>query len=377
MLGNYNITYATANFTITKKAASVTPSAGTKGYGAVEPTLTGTLSGFLVADGVTATYSRTAGETVAGSPYAISAVLSPDGVLGNYNITYTTANFTIAKATVTATAGSGSTTYDGATHLPSACVVSGTYTGGATCTNTLASVGPAAGTTPITPDVSSIDASNFAVTSVAGSYTIAQASSTTVVTCPASVVYTGAAQTPCTASYSGAGGLSGALTPTYLNNLYPGTATANASYAGDANHTASSGSATFAIGYGACSAGFGPGGIILQPINSDGTSVYQRKGGSTIPVKFTVCGASGLPISDPSAVFAGTGGALTMLSAVRGTVTGINEVGEPVDIPDVAFRWAGDKWIFNMATSNLTANMNYTFRVNLRVGPITFKVGIK
>ena len=44
---------------------------------------------------MTATYSRVAGETVEGSPYAISAVLSPAGVLGNYNITYNTANFTI------------------------------------------------------------------------------------------------------------------------------------------------------------------------------------------------------------------------------------------------------------------------------------------
>ena len=77
-------------------------------------------------------------------------------------------------------------------------------------------------------------------------------------------------------------------------------------------------------------------------------------------------------------MFAGTGGALTMLSAVRGSVTGINEDGELVDIPDVAFRWAGDKWIFNMATSNFTANTVYTFRINLRAGPpITFKVGIK
>jgi hypothetical protein len=96
MLGNYEITYNTANFTIDKKAASVTPNAANKTYGAADPALTGTLTGFLAGDGVTATYSRTAGETVAGSPYTISATLSPAGVLGNYEITYNTANFTIA-----------------------------------------------------------------------------------------------------------------------------------------------------------------------------------------------------------------------------------------------------------------------------------------
>jgi hypothetical protein len=52
----------------------------------------------MVADNVTAIYSRTAGETVAGDPYTISATLGPVGVLGNYNISYNTAVFTITKA---------------------------------------------------------------------------------------------------------------------------------------------------------------------------------------------------------------------------------------------------------------------------------------
>ena len=133
---------------------------------------------------------------------------------------------------------------------------------------------------------------------------------------------------------------------------------------------------TITITYGNCSTGVGPGGVILQPINSDGTSVYQRKGGSTIPVKFTVCDASGNPISNPAAVFAGTGGTLTMLSEVRGTITVVNETGT-TDIPDVAFRWTGSQWIFNMATTNLNSGSTYTFRINLAYGSITFRVGVK
>jgi hypothetical protein len=101
VLGNYNLTYNTANFTITPKAASVTPNAASKIYGDADPAFTGTLVGFLAADGVTATYSRTGGETVAGSPYTITAVLSPAGVLGNYNITLNTANFTITPKALT------------------------------------------------------------------------------------------------------------------------------------------------------------------------------------------------------------------------------------------------------------------------------------
>src|SRR5207249_1088260 len=90
----------------TVTAASVTPAAASKIYGSADPALTRALSGFLAADDVTAVYSRTAGETVAGSPYMISATLSPASVLGHYSITYNTANFTITNAPLTVTAGS-------------------------------------------------------------------------------------------------------------------------------------------------------------------------------------------------------------------------------------------------------------------------------
>src|SRR6202023_2228865 len=87
VLANYAITSNTAAFTITAKTASVTPNAASKIYGASDPALTGTLTGFLAADSVTASYSRTANETVAGSS-TISATLTPAGVLANYAITY-------------------------------------------------------------------------------------------------------------------------------------------------------------------------------------------------------------------------------------------------------------------------------------------------
>jgi YDG domain-containing protein len=128
----------------------------------------------------------------------------------------------------------------------------------------------------------------------------------------------------------------------------------------------------------ACSAG--PGDAILPPINSDGSSVYQRRGGSTIPVKFRVCGANGVAISNASLVFGPSGGSITMLSAVRGTVDNVNEAGDN-NIPDVAFRWdsSGQQWIFNMATTNLTSGSTYRFRINLANSSqsIVFVVGVK
>ena len=65
-----------------------------------------------------------------------------------------------------------------------------------------------------------------------------------------------------------------------------------------------------------------------------------------------------------------------MLSAVRGTVDAANESPD-ANIPDVAFRWSGDQWIFNMATSNLAVGTTYTFRINLAYGNVQFTVGVK
>src|SRR5204862_2549466 len=114
VLSNYSITYNTPSFTINAKAASVTPNAASKTYSAADPAFTGALSGFLAADGVTATYSRTAGETVLGSPYTISATLSPAAVLSNYRDRNNTACFTIDAKAASVTPDDASKTYGAA-----------------------------------------------------------------------------------------------------------------------------------------------------------------------------------------------------------------------------------------------------------------------
>src|SRR4029077_8667476 len=102
---NYNITYTPGTLTVTPAPASVTPNAASKVYGTADPVplTTGTLTGFLPADNVTATYSRTPGESVTGTPYTLSATLSPAAVLTNYTITYNTANFTITPLVASVT----------------------------------------------------------------------------------------------------------------------------------------------------------------------------------------------------------------------------------------------------------------------------------
>lgn len=93
VLTHYEIAYHPASFTISPRAAAVTPNASGKTYGAPDPLFTGVMSGFLAADGVTATYTRTGGEAVGN--YTISATLTPASQLANYSVTYNTSVFTI------------------------------------------------------------------------------------------------------------------------------------------------------------------------------------------------------------------------------------------------------------------------------------------
>jgi hypothetical protein len=117
--GNYSITYVGSSLAINRKPASVTPNPASKTYGTADSILTGTLTGFLPADGVTASFTRTPGETVVGT-YTITATLSPVGVLGNYSITYATAPFTILKATAIVTVSNLVKAYTGSALTPTA-----------------------------------------------------------------------------------------------------------------------------------------------------------------------------------------------------------------------------------------------------------------
>jgi YDG domain-containing protein/MBG domain-containing protein len=117
---NYDLTYVSAGFNITKAPLSVNANDRQKTYdpSSADPTLTFGLTGFVSNQnqntaGVTGTAScsRTAGETVAGSPYTITCA---PGTLDapNYSfVTGTTGNFTINPAPIDVDANPASKTY--------------------------------------------------------------------------------------------------------------------------------------------------------------------------------------------------------------------------------------------------------------------------
>jgi len=196
---------ATGTLVVNKLAASVTPNAAGKIYGAVDPVLTGVLTGFLAADNVTATYSRTPGETVAGSPYTISATLAPAAVLTNYTITYNTGAFTISAATLTGTANNATrlfgaanpvltATYTGFVNGNTAAVLTGTLT----CVTTAT---PASAPGPYPINCSGQSAVNYLVVYVPGTLTVTQAPLTITANNAAQLV--GAPNPVFTATYAG------------------------------------------------------------------------------------------------------------------------------------------------------------------------------
>jgi hypothetical protein len=306
VLGNYNITYNTASFTISQRDASVTPNAASKTYGNADPAFAGTLSGFVVADGVTATYSRTAGESVAGSPYTVSATLNPAGVLGNYNITYNTASFTITKATLTVTADNKSKLLNAP--LPTFTPTYSGFKNGETLA-TSGVTGTPSLTTPATQ------------TSPVGSYTIAAA----------------------------------------LGTLSAG------------NYTFVFANGTLTIVYASGGTCLGePGHQILQPINADGTSVFKQK--STVPAKFRVCDGNGA-----SSGTAGVVSSFRLVQVITGTTSDVDEAVVSTT-PDTQFRWdpTAQQWIFNISTKPMSANATYIYRITLNDSSlIDFLFGLK
>jgi YDG domain-containing protein/Big-like domain-containing protein len=332
--GNYSLSNPTAATTanITPKPASVTPAAAGKTYGSQDPSplTTGTLSGFVAADVITASYSRTAGETVAGSPYTISAALSPATALGNYIITYYTAYFTISKASTT-------------------------------------------GSLSITPGVNNGPGSYILNTSQTFSVTVTPQFTGT----PTGTVTLNDGNTTI-ATITLSGGL-GSIKNSTLVSAILGAHNLSAVYNGDGNfNTSTSFPNSFSVGYaigGTCDGDYGH--QILQPINAAGTmSVFKL--GSTVPTKFRVCDANGVSIGTPGVV---TGYGL-VAAAISPSITVDEDTYSTT--PDTAFRWdsTGQQWIFNQSTKNNgtlnQAGTTYYFGIQLNDGSwIYFQYGLK
>src|SRR5438876_5710720 len=191
--GNYNLTFAGANLTITQRALTVTADDKTKVYGAANPGFTGTLTGLKSGDNITATYSSaaTASSPVGAYPI-VPALVDPNSKLGNYSVTINDGTLTVTKASLTVTAGDAAREYGAAN--PS---FTGTVTGvenGDTITATYSSAAAAAspvGAYPIALALVDPDSKlgNYSVTIKNGTLTINNATPVITWSNPAGITY--------------------------------------------------------------------------------------------------------------------------------------------------------------------------------------------
>ncbi|MFL6468800.1 MAG: hypothetical protein ACJ72Z_12650, partial [Pyrinomonadaceae bacterium] len=172
---------------------------------------------------------------------------------GNYNDTSGMVKNNISKAFATATAGSGSATYDGNAKTPSSCVISGPgYLGDLSCSNEPANVGPGANSYTIAASLSGKSLSNFDVALADGTYTIHKAPTVLTISFEdGPYVYRGSAFMA-TARVTGAGGLDQANLPVNyigdcLNVTTANGCRATAAYSESANHLESVGNAGITI----------------------------------------------------------------------------------------------------------------------------------
>ena len=412
---NYSINYANGSFTVNPAPLDITANNQSKIYGNVF-TFAGTefttgsgqlkngdtVSSITLMSGGAA---ATATVTAPGPTYAINAsaaVFTPAGAGGNYSITYHSGTLTVTVRSLDITANNRSKTYGATVTFAGTEFTTGAgqlVNGDSVTSVTLSSAGAAATATVTAPGPTytiNISAAVFSPVGKGGNYSVTYHTGTLTVN-PAMLTITatsvtkvfGATYTPNTTTPPRDFTISGLLNSDtvtsitltcagYASSALPGspyTVTPSAALgSGLGNYTISYVNGQLTIGYGTCT-GSNPGGVILPPINTDGSSVW--KVGSTVPVKFTVCGADGQPIADPTAVFASGYGSITLINTVRGTVNNINETTYN-DIPDSAFRWSGGFWIFNMATANLQKNATYQYRIALKNGDfVYFTAGTK
>ena len=241
--GNYTDADSTvaASQVIKKAVATIVVTPYNVTYDGNPHTATGTATGVkgeaLVGLGLSGTTHTNAGTTTDSWTFT--------DVTGNYYNASSTVSDVIKKANATISVTPYNVTYDGNPHTATGTAkgvlgetLAGLDLSGTTHTN--------AGTTTDTWTFTDVSGNYYNATATVSDI-ISQAPSTTTVSCPASVIYNGLAQIPCTASVTGAGALSQSLSVSYGNNTSAGTATANATFAGDINHTGSSDSKTFTI----------------------------------------------------------------------------------------------------------------------------------
>jgi hypothetical protein len=186
MLSNYAITFASGTLSITPAPLSVTVADATRTYGTANPAFSGTVTGILNSDPITASYGTAATQASGIGTYAIGATLSDAGTgnLGDYTVTVTPGTLTITPASLTVTANKATKVY-GAANPPFSDTVTGFVNGdspgvvsGTASLTTTATTSSGVGNYTIIAALGSLSAANYTFTFVNGTLSITPAALT-------------------------------------------------------------------------------------------------------------------------------------------------------------------------------------------------------
>ena len=322
---NYDFTpFVNGTLHVTQAHLTVTAQDKSRTYGAVNPTFTAAITGFVNGETIAVvsgspTFSGTGPSSTATTTVGDYVITPAVGTLSatNYDFTpFFNGTLHITQAHLTVTAQDKSRTYGAANPTFTAAItgfVNGETIAVVSGSPSFSGTGPSSTATTsvgnyvITPALGTLSATNYDFTPVLnGTLHITTAILTitadsmvgTPAVDPFNKAYDGLVYTGFTVRYSGfvngetLSVLGGSLTfsGTGTTATLPGTYTVTPGGLTSTNYAISFNNGTLNIGYGTCN-GSDPGGVILPPINADGSSVYKRKAGSTIPSEVPRCAA--------------------------------------------------------------------------------------
>ncbi|MGA2175973.1 MAG: MBG domain-containing protein [Verrucomicrobiota bacterium] len=182
-LSNYQLTNNNGTLTVGQAPLTVVAANQTRIYGQSNPTLTGTVSGVVNGDNITASYSTTAtAESPVGSYSIVPLVNDPQSKLANYAVSSTDGTLAVTTASLVVTASYQTRVY-GATNPTFTATFNGFVNGQTSSVlgGTLSVTSPAdpaspTGTYPIIPG--GLSASNYLISYANGTLTVSQAALT-------------------------------------------------------------------------------------------------------------------------------------------------------------------------------------------------------
>lgn len=208
---NYDFTLVNGTLTVTQATLTITADNKTKVYGAANPALTATISGFVNGDTISVVSGTPALSTTATTGSAVNSYLitAAVGTLSttNYTFTFVSGTLTVTQATLTVTADNKTKTYgtanpvltasfSGFVNSDTASVVSG-----APSLTTTATTNSSVTSYPITVAIGTLTATNYTFTFINGTLTVTKA--TLTVTADNKAKAFGAALPPLTATITG------------------------------------------------------------------------------------------------------------------------------------------------------------------------------